>query len=245
MTHDPPRVSFCIPAHNEAQLLGRTIHALHDAAATLNLPCEIVVADDGSTDNTGDIATRAGARVVRVEHRKISASRNSAAAASRAPILFFIDADTIVSATNLREALDLLEHGCVGGGALVTFDGRIPLWSRLMLPLVIAGFRMARLSAGCFMFCTREAFEACGGYPEIYYASEEVHFARGLKEVGRFRLIRSLVMTSGRKLRAYSARQVLGVLARGLRSPKQMVRSRDALDLWYGERRDDPWYREG
>ncbi len=241
-----PAISICIPAYNEAQLIGRTIRALNAAIAELDRPCEIVVADDASSDDTAAIARDAGARVVTVEHRKISASRNSAAAAATGDILIFVDADTVIEPHHLREALSLLESGCIGGGALVTFDGRIPLWSRIMLGMMIAGYGLAQYSAGCFMFCTREAFETVGGYPEAYYGGEEVKFAKSLKRIGRFRLIRSRVMTSGRKLRAYRAREILAVFARAFtQGPDRMARRRESLDIWYEDRRDDPWYREG
>jgi hypothetical protein len=48
------------------------------------------------------------------------------------------------------------------------------------------------------------------------------------------------VTTSGRKLRAYSAREILGLLTRlALGGPKS-VRRREGLELWYGDRRPDP-----
>ena len=51
-------------------------------------------------------------------------------------------------------------------------------------------FRLARYSAGCFMFCTRAAFEACGGYDERLFGGEEIRFAQALKKVGRFWSVR-------------------------------------------------------
>jgi len=45
-------ISFCIPAHNEEQLLSGTLAAINNAARELSLDFEIVVADDGSTDGT-------------------------------------------------------------------------------------------------------------------------------------------------------------------------------------------------
>lgn len=58
----PMRVAILIPARNEADRIGETIRALQGA-----LPdAPIIVLDDGSTDNTAELAARAGAQVIRV-----------------------------------------------------------------------------------------------------------------------------------------------------------------------------------
>jgi len=56
-----PRTILIIPAHNEAPTLERV---LADVAAA-ELACEVVVVDDGSTDETGPVAKRCGATVIR------------------------------------------------------------------------------------------------------------------------------------------------------------------------------------
>ena len=58
-------------------------------------------------------------------------------------------------------------------------------------------------------------------------------------EIGRFRLIQDEVMTGGRKLRAYSLGEGLGVLGRLVRRGPRAMSSRDRLDPWYGPRRPD------
>jgi glycosyltransferase involved in cell wall biosynthesis len=54
-------ITFIVPAHNEEQLLGRTLAALHDASAEIGTPYELIVVDDASTDRTAEVA-RAPAR---------------------------------------------------------------------------------------------------------------------------------------------------------------------------------------
>lgn len=95
-------ISFVIPAHNEAALIGRTISALHESARAMGEPYEVIVADDASTDRTGAIAREHGARVVAVSFRRIAATRNAGAREATGELLFFVDADTVVPARALR-----------------------------------------------------------------------------------------------------------------------------------------------
>ena len=49
-------ISFVIPAYNEELLLGRTLGAMNHAARALELPFEVLVVDDASTDRTATVA---------------------------------------------------------------------------------------------------------------------------------------------------------------------------------------------
>jgi hypothetical protein len=64
--------------------------------------------------------------------------------------------------------------------------------------------------------------------------------SRAIRRRGRFVVLRETVTTSGRKLRAHSALEVLGLLARLAIAGPESVRRREGLGLWYGERRADP-----
>jgi len=68
-------ISFVVPAHNEERLVGRTLEALHDAARAVAEPYELIVIDDLSVDETAAIAEANGARVVRVQFRRIARTR--------------------------------------------------------------------------------------------------------------------------------------------------------------------------
>src|SRR5205085_11860053 len=68
--------------------------------------------------------------------------------------------------------------------------------------------------------------------------AEEVALSRALHRQGRFVVLREFVTTSGRKLRAYSAREVLGLMARLALAGPTSVRRREGLEIWYGQRRD-------
>ena len=233
-------ISFIVPAYNEERLLGATLDALRAAALAIGEPYELIVADDGSTDRTAAIAAHHGAILVSVAHRQIAATRNSGARKANGDWLIFVDADTLVSEAVVRSAVEALRSGAVGGGAAVEFDGTVPLYARLLLPVLVRSFRWAGLAAGCFLFCTRHAFAAVGGFDEAFYGAEELVMSRALKRHGRFVVLRQAVITSGRKLRTHSVREMLAILARlALRGPGA-VKQRQGMDLWYAERREDP-----
>ena len=233
-------ISFIVPAYNEERLLGATLDALRAAALATGEPYELIVADDASTDRTAAIAAQHGAILVSVAHRQIAATRNSGAREANGDWLIFVDADTLVSEAVVRSAVEALRSGAVGGGAAVEFDGTVPLYARLLLPVLVRSFRWAGLAAGCFLFCTRHAFAAVGGFDEAFYGAEELVMSRALKRQGRFVVLRQAVITSGRKLRTHSVREMLAILARlALRGPGA-VKQRQGMDLWYAERREDP-----
>ena len=200
----------------------------------------MIVVDDASTDDTARIAADEGARVVKVNRRQIAAARNAGASEARGGVLFFVDADTLINGEALRECLEELRGGAVGGGCVFTFDGRLPLWGRVLYPLAVFLARTFKLMGGCFLFCTREAFDAIGGFDERYFAGEDAAFVSALKRRGRFAVPWPTVVTSGRKLRAYSAWRILGEAWRWIRGGRKGYQKRDGLDIWYGERPVDP-----
>jgi glycosyltransferase involved in cell wall biosynthesis len=233
-------ISFVVPAYNEEALIGQTLDALNRAGRNLGEPYEIVVADDASTDRTAAIAEQYRAHIVSVNLRQIAAARNAGAREAKGEKLVFVDADTVVTAEVVRAAVNAMSRGAAGGGCAVTFDGRVPRWAAIVSPILIRIFRATGIACGCFLFCTREAFDAVGGFDETLFASEEIAMSRALKRQGRFVVLREMVTSSGRKLRMYSGREVLRLFGGILLAGPKALKSRDALEVWYGGRREDP-----
>lgn len=236
-------ISFIIPAHNEEALLEQTLRALTRAAEGVGEPYELIVADDASTDRTAGIAASCGAEVVSIDRRQIAAARNAGASIAQGECLMFVDADTIVGEAPLRGAIAVLKDGAAGGGAPIRLDDPTPWWARLLVErMFMLLYRVGRFASGSFLFCTRRAFDATGGFDEELYAAEELSMSRALRRHGRFVLLRDRVITSGRKIRTYSTGELLIMTfqiiiggKRGLRDP-----NRRAMRVWYGPRREDP-----
>jgi glycosyltransferase involved in cell wall biosynthesis len=237
---EPTMISFIVPAYNEARLLGRTLKSIHAAAEDVGEPYELIVVNDASTDETVAVASACGARVVTVHHRQIAATRNAGARVAVGDMLIFVDADTIVTTATVRASVAAIRQGAVGGGAGVRLDGQLPWHGRCLLFLVQAGMRLGRFAAGCYLFCTRTAFDAAGGFDEQLFATEEIALSRALGRQGRVVILRETVESSGRKLRTYSGWEILRLLSSFVSTGSRVVRSRDGLELWYGNRRVDP-----
>lgn len=228
-------LSFVIPAHNEERLLSSTIRAIHIAA--LGEEYEVLVVDDDSSDRTANIAIDESVRVISVRYHQIAATRHAGACATRGDLLVFVDADTLISAAVVREALDAIAQGAAGGAALGVFDGELPYYARAMASLWSGLARTALLTTGCFLFCRRTAYEAVGGFDRSLFVFEDVAFGRSLRRAGRVVILRGTVSTSGRNLRAHSLRDAGRMLVLLARHRGAFFRSRDGLGYWYGDRR--------
>jgi glycosyltransferase involved in cell wall biosynthesis len=233
------RISFIVPAYNEEVMLGATLGSLSEAARTLGVPFERIVVNDGSTDGTAGTARALGAQVLDVELHKIGAVRNAGARIARGDLLVFVDADTLVPGPTLRQMLHAIDAGAVGGGARVRLDLHgVPWgWRALAEASCWALYRLG-FAGGCFLFARREAFDAVGGFDERYFASEEIHLRIALAKLGRFALVSHPVISSGRKLRLFSAAHIARQMLRFCVHGFAMVRRREGLELWYDGRRE-------
>ena len=229
-------ISFIIPAYNEERFLPATIKSIQEAAKGMDY--EIIVVNDNSSDQTASVAEAAGARVINVAHRQIAATRNSGAKAANGEIFIFVDADTLINQSVLRKTIDAINSGAVGGGSSVKFDEPIPTYTRVLLPICTSIFKIGKLAAGCYIFCTRKAFEVAGGFNETMFGAEEIAMSRALKRQGRFVILNDSVVTSGRKVRSYSGWEILKVFSRLLIRGPNSLRTRKGMELWYEERAD-------
>ena len=231
-------ISFIVPAHNEELWIGKCLTSIRASMEKLAEPYEVIVVDDASTDSTPRIADQMGVRTLRVEHRKISAVRNAGARAACGEVFFFVDADTQVNERAVSAALAVLRAGAAGGGCVFDFDGPTPLWGRIILFFAVLAARLIRWACGCFLFCTREAYSATGGFSESLYAGEDIAFVQTLKKVGRFVVLKPKVVSSGRKLNVVRPWELMGLLLtiaiRGGRYESKWV-----LDILYGQRAQD------
>jgi glycosyltransferase involved in cell wall biosynthesis len=121
-----PRIAVVIPCYND----GATVRdALESARA--QEPCEIVIVDDGSTDEAtrlvlGEIAGEERARVVRQDNAGLSAARMTGVRESSAPYVYPLDSDDVLAPhtlARLADALDANPGAVAAWGDEETFGG--------------------------------------------------------------------------------------------------------------------------
>jgi hypothetical protein len=90
-----PATTVIVPAYNAAGTIQKCLAAL---LASTGAESEIVVVDDGSTDDTAALAEAAGVRVVRLAGNSgPGAARNRGAEQARGGVLVFVDSDVVVA----------------------------------------------------------------------------------------------------------------------------------------------------
>lgn len=121
-------VSIVMPCLNEAETLETCIKKARQSIDTHNLHAEIIIADNGSTDGSQEIAAELGAKVVPVKEQGYGAAISGGIAAARGKYIVMGDADDSYDFSNifphikkLREGYDLV-MGCRlpwGGGTVM------------------------------------------------------------------------------------------------------------------------------
>jgi glycosyltransferase involved in cell wall biosynthesis len=128
-------ISVVIPCYNQGRFLDE---AIASAGAQQGLVSEIVVVDDGSTDETPAVATRDGsATLIRQERRGLSEARNSGWRASSSDYVVFLDADDRLLPGAIKAGLEALgrwPHAAFVFGHYELIDQRgaiLPTWREL------------------------------------------------------------------------------------------------------------------
>jgi len=234
--------SFIIPAYNEEQYLTRTIESVQSCLRSeKSLSGEIIVVNNNSTDETGELARKLGCKVVFEPVNQIARARNAGAREASGKSLLFLDADTVLPVETFRNAINLLKGGKIGaGGALLKFDSHHQrLVSGIVLPYLWNSFsKLTGFFAGCFIFCRQDLFNEVGGFPETHFAGEEIIFCKRLKEASgglglKISILKdNYVMSSARKLLWYKDMRMLKLLIPTLVAP-WVLKRKSFCRFWY------------
>ena len=110
-TLEPPFVSVVIPCLNEADSIEECVRRARAVLAENDFRGEVVVADNGSTDGSPQLAERAGARVVREERRGYGSAYLAGFAAARGEYIVMADADLTYDFEDIPRFVERLERG--------------------------------------------------------------------------------------------------------------------------------------
>jgi O-antigen biosynthesis protein len=185
-----PTVSIIVCSYNGAA----TLRACLESLSLLNYPSyEIVLVDDGSIDNTAQIAAEfASVRYIHQPNRGLSVARNTGAAAARGEVFVYTDADCMVDIDWLSHLIGTLTSGDYAGVGGPNVPPPARNWVQACVAAAPGGPSHVLLTdtiaehiPGCNMAFWRWAFENVGGFdPEYHKAGDDVDFCWRLQQAG-------------------------------------------------------------
>lgn len=107
MTNQSPLISVIIPCYNYGRFLSEAVNSVLCQQKD-GLPVEVIVVDDGSTDDTPAVAQGLGSSIcyIHQENQGLSAARNAGMRAAQGNFLVFLDADDLLTANTLNSHLN-------------------------------------------------------------------------------------------------------------------------------------------
>ncbi|WP_282357102.1 glycosyltransferase [Pseudomonas sp. PS01303] len=183
------RISIVIPMFNEARHIGRTLLAAQKAAFAANIDCELIVVDNGSTDEGPHIARQFGATVLVLPGLLIGALRNRGTAIATGEWLAFIDADIEMPEDWLKPLFELEASGQADVFAL---DLHTPAeapwyataWQRRTLRVSSQTSHAVDWLPSANLLMRRRWFDKVGGFNETLRTGEDKEFTLRLHEQG-------------------------------------------------------------
>jgi Glycosyl transferase family 2 len=108
---DAPLVSVVIPCLNEAACIERCVTLAHKTLQQHGLEGEVIVSDNGSTDGSGALAAKAGARVTHEQRPGYGSAYLAGFEAARGRYIVMADADLTYDFADIPRFVDELEDG--------------------------------------------------------------------------------------------------------------------------------------
>src|SRR5256884_143141 len=185
-----PFVSVIVCSYNGA----RTLAACLDSLDKLNYPeYEIILVDDGSTDDTAYVAAQF--RQVRYIHQSnhgLSHARNTGAAAAKGEVLAYTDSDCMADVDWLYYLISTLVSGDYAGVGGPNITPPAQTWIQACVAAAPGGPSHVLLTdtiaehiPGCNMAFYRWAFKGVGGFdPEYHKAGDDVDFCWRIQQAG-------------------------------------------------------------
>lgn len=206
-----PVISVIVPAYNEETQIAECLESLQ--RQDFPLPYEVLVVNGPSTDATGAIAARFPFETIQLGQRGIGLAWQTGAAQSRADLLVFTEADTVVPPHWLREIHRLMEENpwavaWVGG---YVFKDRHGIAKAVDYSMVMLADLLHKLWRGKIPFrgknfaIRRSTLAACGGFNADVDLYGDVELSRRAKRFGETYYHPSLVVeTTNRNFKSWA-----------------------------------------
>jgi glycosyltransferase involved in cell wall biosynthesis len=187
---DYPKASVIVCSYNGAKTLDRCLSSLKE----INYPeYEVILVDDGSTDETQEIAARhPWVKNIRQENKGLSFARNVGAHASSGDVIVYTDSDCMADPDWLYYLIGTLLSGDFAGVGGPNISPPAENWVQACVAAAPGGPSHVLLTdvvaehiPGCNMAFHRWAFDQVGGFdPEYRKAGDDVDFCWRLQQSG-------------------------------------------------------------
>jgi hypothetical protein len=181
-----PAISFVVPVRNDAHRLRRCLQTIREGTPSW-IGVEVVVADNGSTDGSIEVARAAGATVLSLPDVRLGELRNRAAGATRAPVLAFVDADHEIGPAWNACALESLRQPRVAGVGAPYHAPAPGTWVQRLYDRLrrhpTSREEVAWLGSGNIAM-RRDVFMAVNGFDTTLETCEDVDLCRKLRARG-------------------------------------------------------------
>lgn len=184
--HASPTLSVIIPVKNAWKNLERLLTSFQRLEPVPG-GMEVVVCDNGSSDQTPEVARRFGAQVLDLPRISIAALRNTGAAHSRGKILAFVDSDCEVGPQWGVRGIDQLELPGVTAAGCYPSPPKTATWVQELWTLrerLRPPIHDAHWLPSMNLLIHRPAFQAIGGFDESLSTCEDVDFCYRLRARG-------------------------------------------------------------
>lgn len=203
-TSTAPRVSVVIPVRNDATNLRRCLDALN---ASTYSDFEVIVVDDGSSDESAFVAKRRGARVVRSDlSGGPAAARNAGVEVAHGEIIFFLDSDVCVHPDTLEQLVATFDEDFAIDAVFGSYD------ATPASPSLVSQFKnlfhhfvhqRAKADAGTFWTgcgaVRHDVFTRLGGFDTERYTRpciEDIEFGVRMKRSGHHIVLNKAVQAT-------------------------------------------------
>ena len=183
-------LSIIIPTLNEENFLPLLLKSIKKQNFK---DCEIIVADNNSTDKTIEIAKSYGCQVV--QGGLPPKGRNEGAKVARGELLLFLDADVILLENSLEKFLKEFEKRklCVATCLIKSQNKNLisKIYFNIIYNIAILLLEKIRPSAMSFMLIEKDLHEKMNGFDEEIKFGEDIDYLTRAARIGKFAILRS------------------------------------------------------
>lgn len=164
-----PKVSIIIPCYNQAQWLGEAI----ESALNQTVKCEVIVVNDGSPDNTSEVAKKYPVKLIEKENGGLSSARNRGIKEAKGEYILTLDSDDKILPNFVEKCLEVDDD--IVSTAQQEFGDSNRLWNTQPIHPTHDFFKVNNQINCCALY-KKKIWEDVGGYDENMTGYEDWAF---------------------------------------------------------------------